>query len=385
MIQQKALILLLSLTLILVPVLSACSSASGDKSTKTTQKTVDPVKQGTKTMQQLNSKLQKALTKKDIAAVKKQGKAINSMWLSYENGVRDRFPLQYAKIERYQQPIYAQSNLSKPDLAQVKSNSDQLTEQLADLLAAKETKAKPSKQLKQAVTAYKKYVNQQIDLLVKYTDPFAKAVEAGDIEKAKQLYSKPRIYYERVEPVAESFGDLDPRIDARINDVDDPSKWTGFHEIERAIWEKKNLKGQAKYARQLVRDVKELQTKARTFDLQPKTMVAGAMDLLEEAATSKITGEEERYSHTDLIDLQANVDGSEAVYQAIIPALNQGHKELESSIDHEFQQTDKQLLKYKISDDRYVLYTRLNKKQIRELSNELSQLSKLMAQTAKIF
>ncbi|MFX3617618.1 MAG: iron uptake system protein EfeO [Sporolactobacillus sp.] len=385
MIQRKALILLLSLTLILVPVLSACSSASGDKSTKTTQKAVDPVKQGTKTMQQLNGKLQKALTKKDTAAVKKQGKALNSMWLSYENGVRDRFPLQYAKIERYQQPIYVQSNLSKPDLAQVKSNSDQLTEQLADLLTAKETKTKPSKQLKQAVTAYKKYVNQQIDLLVKYTDPFAKAVEAGDIEKAKQLYSKPRIYYERVEPVAESFGDLDPRIDARINDVDDPSKWTGFHEIERAIWEKKSLEGQAKYARQLARDVKELQTKARTFDLQPKTMVAGAMDLLEEAATSKITGEEERYSHTDLIDLQANVDGSEAVYQAIIPALNQGHKELGSSIDHEFQQIDKQLLKYKISDDRYVLYTRLNKKQIRELSNELSQLSKLMAQTAKIF
>ena len=45
--------------------------------------------------------------------------------------------------------------------------------------------------------------------------------------------------YERVEPVAESFGDLDPRIDARANDVP-KSKWTGFHPIERRLWVQKH-------------------------------------------------------------------------------------------------------------------------------------------------
>lgn len=382
----KLIVLSLSAFLMAFPLLSGCqsSSASGEK-TAQKQTTDDPVKQGTEKMQQLNGKLQKALKDGDTEAAKKYGKALNAQWLAYENDVRDRYPLQYAKIERYQQPIFAQSNLNKPDLAQMTENSNQLIEQLADLKTAKETKNKPSKTLNMAVQNYQKYINEQMDLLVKETEPFVQAVEAGDIEKAKKLYSKPRIYYERVEPIAESFGDLDPRIDARINDVDDPSKWTGFHEIEKALWQDKNLSNQKKYAQQLLADVKELQSKAKTFDLKPKPMVAGAMGLLEEAATSKITGEEERYSHTDLVDLQANIDGSEAVYQAAIPALNEGHKDLAVDIDKQFQALDKELLKYKKSDDVYADYTTLSKDEIRVISNELSKLSKLMAQTAKIF
>jgi iron uptake system component EfeO len=382
---QKKIIFLLLIALLLLPVISACSANTKSSSQKTAQSTNDPVKQGTTKLKQLNNKLQVALKKNDTAAIKKYGKQINTQWLSYENGVRDRFPLQYAKIERYQQPIYAQSNLSNPDVAQMKENSDALTEQLDDLLTAKETKAKPSKQMNQAVNDYLKYADEQIDMLVKTTKPFVKAVEDGDIEKAKKLYTQPRIYYERAEPIAESFGDLDPAIDARINDVDDPSKWTGFHEIERALWEKNSLKGQKKYAQKLMADVLSLQKEAKSFKLTPKAMVAGAMELLEEAATTKITGEEERYSHTDLVDLQANVDGSEAVYQAAIPALNEGHKDLAAEIDKQFQAFDKQMLKYKKSDTEYENYTKLSKDEIREISNELSKLSKLMAQTAKIF
>ncbi|MFT8363634.1 MAG: iron uptake system protein EfeO [Sporolactobacillus sp.] len=381
---KKLTALTLTVILMLIPLLSACSNPASKTSTDRANST-NPLRQGTRAMEKANAKLQKAVTDKDNQAVKKYGKQLNTIWLSYENGVRDRFPLQYAKIERYQQPIYAQSNLSKPDLTTVQSNSEQLREQLADLLTAKETKVKSSKQLKQAVSAYKVYIDEQIALLVKYTKPFAHAVEAGNLEQAKKTYSEPRIYYERVEPIAESFGDLDPKIDARINDVDDRSKWTGFHEIEQAIWQKKSLKGQAKYARQLVADVKDLQKRAAAIQLKPKMMVAGAMDLLEEAATSKITGEEERYSHTDLIDLQANVDGSEAVYQAIIPALNKGHQDLATSIDKQFQKTDAELLHFKQSDTRYLPYTELSKTQIRQLSNSLNNLSQLMAQTAKIF
>ncbi|BBO00235.1 iron uptake system protein EfeO [Sporolactobacillus terrae] len=384
MTNQKKIMFILLAALMLLPI-SACSSAQKSDGEKSAQTTADPVKQGTKKMQQINKNLQAALEKNDTAAIKKYGKQLNTQWLSYENGVRDRFPLQYAKIERYQQPIYAQSNLENPNAAQVKENSRALTEQLSDLLAAKETKAKPSKQMDQAVDDYLKYADEQIDQLVKATKPFVQAVKDGDVEKAKKRYTLPRIYYERAEPIAESFGDLDPAIDARINDVETESDWSGFHEIERALWEKNSLKGQEKYADKLMADVLSLQKKAKSFKLTPKAMVAGAMELLEEAATSKITGEEERYSHTDLVDLQANVDGSKAVYQAAIPALIQGHKDLANQIDKQFQAFDKQMLKYKKSDTEYEDYTKLNKEQIREISNELSKLSKLMAQTAKIF
>jgi len=382
---KTSIILSIIMVIMLVPALAACGGAEKSAKKETTSAAEDPVKQGTDVMQDLNQKLQQALKDKDVNEAKKYGKKINTQWLSYENQVRDRYPLQYAKIERYQQPIYAQSNLNNPNLSDMQKNSDQLDAQLKDLATAKETKVKASKELDLAVKNYKEYVQEQTGELVNSTKAFAQAVEAGDIEKAKQLYSKPRVYYERVEPIAESFGDLDPRIDARINDVDKNTEWTGFHEIERALWEKNNLDDQKKYAEQLVADVEALQEKVNTLQLTPKPMVAGSMDLLEEAATSKITGEEERYSHTDLIDLTGNVDGAEAVYQAIIPALNKNNKELATDIDKEFQTINKLLLKYKNADDTFVSYKDLNKTEIREISNELSKLSKLMAQTAKVF
>ena len=93
------------------------------------------------------------------------------------------------------------------------------------------------------------------------------AVVAGDVAKAKSLYPAARIPYERIEPVAESFGDLDPRIDARANDVP-ASEFGGFHRIEKALWEEGTAKGMSPYAKQLLADVKELQGKVKTVDLQ---------------------------------------------------------------------------------------------------------------------
>ena len=84
---------------------------------------------------------------------------------------------------------------------------------------------------------------------------------AGEIDKAKPLYPAPRIHYERIEPVAESFGDLDPRIDARANDVP-PSEFGGFHRIEKALWEEATTKGMAPVAEGLLEDVEELRSKS---------------------------------------------------------------------------------------------------------------------------
>ena len=95
--------------------------------------------------------------------------------------------------------------------------------------------------------------------------------------------------------MAESFGDLDPRIDARANDVP-KSKWTGFHPIERRLWVQKTTKGTAKLADGLVTDSRELQRLVRTVKLEPAQVGNGANELLGEVSKSKITGEEERYS-----------------------------------------------------------------------------------------
>ena len=55
--------------------------------------------------------------------------------------------------------------------------------------------------------------------------------------------------------------------------------------------------------------------------LNPLQLANGSKALLDEMATGKITGEEERYSHTDLWDFDANFEGSQAAIEALRPFL----------------------------------------------------------------
>lgn len=377
---------------------TTAAETSADTAAETTTATTEPtatddaatddeataaVREGAQKMKDETAKFQEALAANDDAQVKALSGSINDLWLSYENTVRNQFPLLYTEVEKYEMPIFSAAAYDKMDYASLTDNAEKLQGALDNLLTAKKTSAAASEVLAQAVTGYETYVREQTDRFVEETQVFADAVKAGDIDKAKAAYTTSRAYYENIEPIAESLGDLDPKIDARLPDVESEEQWTGFHRIERALWEDGSLEGQDKYADLLMTDVKALQAKVSELKLEPEAMVAGAMELLNEAATSKITGEEETYSHTDLVDLAANVEGSKAVYFAIIPALNDGHQELADQLDQQFQTMEKTLSQYN-KDGQYALYTDLKTEQIRELSDQLSQLSELMSQTAKI-
>ena len=204
--------------------------------------------------------------------------------------------------------------------------------------------------LKQATESYQRYVNSQTVALEQKTTEFVTAVKAGDVAKAKALFPVSRTYWERIEPVAESFGDLDPKIDARVNDVEPGTEWTGYHRIEQALWVANSTKGMDKYADQLLTDVKTVVAKAKTVKLTPLQLANGAKELLDEVATGKVTGEEDRYSHTDLWDFQANVEGSQAAIQALRPALQKRDAALVTQLDTQFKAVFASLDKYREGD-----------------------------------
>ena len=376
--------LLVSSILASILFLNACSAGGNDSSNGSAETGSNRViEQGAVSMQAETTKLQAALDKADEAEVKKLGKSINDLWISIENNVRQTFPLEYTEVEKYEIPIYSASAYDKVDLESLKTTAVQLQEALEKLKNAKPATAGTSEVLAKAVENYKQYVIEQVDLLVKQTQLFVDAVKAGEIDKAKAEYAAARVYFERIEPIAESFGELDPKIDARLADVDNENEWSGFHRIERALWQDNTTTGQALYADQLVTDIAALQKEISGLTLEPKSMVAGAMELLNEAATSKISGEEELYSHLDLVDLAANVEGSKAVYQAIIPALNENNPELSNQLDKQFTAFETTLMSCQ-SKGVYITYDKLTTEQIRTISDELSQLSNLMSQTAAI-
>jgi iron uptake system component EfeO len=233
------------------------------------------------------------------------------------------------------------------------------------------------------ITEYKAYVTAEVAELVKKTKAFTDAVKAGDIEKAKSLYAPTRQHYERIEPIAELFSDLDGSIDAREDDYEqkanDP-KFTGFHRLEKALFGDNSTKGMEKYADQLNADVLDLQTRISELAFPPSKVVGGAAGLIEEVAASKISGEEDRYSHTDLWDFQANVDGAQKIVNLLRPLLAKDNAPLLAKVDANFKKVDTILAKYRTKDG-YETYDKLTdadrnalKGPVTALAEDLSQL-----------
>lgn len=244
---------------------------------------------------------------------------------------------------------------------------------------AKQKESVSSKPKMEEVTkAYSEFAISEIDQFVKATEEFTNAVKNGEIEKAKEIYPTARMFYERSEPIAESFGDLDPKIDAREGDVKE-EEWTGYHRIEKGLWEENTTKGYEKYADQLLKDAKLLRAKVETVDVTPDVLVTGAVDLLNEVSTSKVTGEEDRYSHTDLYDFAANVQGAEKIYHLLKDELEKKDKNLSEKIGGYFDEVNQLLEKHK-KDGKYILYTELKKSEVKQLSQAIDALAEPLSQ-----
>jgi iron uptake system component EfeO len=197
-----------------------------------------------------------------------------------------------------------------------------------------------SPELDRAAREYQDYVDGQSELLVDRTEEFVAAVKAGDVAEAKKLYAPSRVPWERVEPIAEKFGTLDPEVDAREGDVPD-KQWTGFHRIEQALWVENTTEGQDEYADELMSDVERLERKVDDVKLQASDPVFGAVELLNEVSATKITGEEERYSHTDLYDIAANVEGAKVAFDFVKPVVKSQNPELVTEIEARFDDVER--------------------------------------------
>ena len=218
--------------------------------------------------------------------------------------------------------------------------------------------------------------------LVAGTKAFTDAVKAGDIEKAKSLYAPTRQYYERIEPIAELFSDLDGSIDAREDDYEqkaaDP-KFTGFHRLEKALFGDNSTKGMDKYAEQLYSDVVDLQKRIAELAFPPSKVVGGAAGLIEEVAASKISGEEDRYSHTDLWDFQANIDGAQKIVDLLRPQLQKENSALLVKVDANFKKVDAILAKYRTKDG-FETYDKLTDADRNALKGPITTLAEDLAQ-----
>ena len=212
------------------------------------------------------------------------------------------------------------------------------------------------------ISTYKTYVGGEVDELVAKTRNLVDAVKAGKLEAAQKAYAPAHLYYERIEPVAEVFNDLDKTMDSRADDYEkkeaDPA-FSGFHRIEYGLFSQKTTKGYEEYADHLMKDAEDLKSRIAKLTITPKVLVGGAAELIEEVASKKISGEEDRYSKTDLWDFQANIDGAQKIVALLHKRIKAKDPALMERIDLNFAKVDKGLTKYKASGGGFESYDSL--------------------------
>ena len=241
--------------------------------------------------------------------------------------------------------------------------------------------ADPSLDLVGPLSDYKIYVAENTAKLVEDTTAFTDAVKAGDLDKAKTLFAPTRTSYEKIEPIAELFSDLDVSIDARADDFEqaeqDP-KFTGFHRIEYGLFSQNSTEGLGQYADQLLADVKVLNDRITALTFPPEVVVGGAAVLMEEVAATKISGEEDRYSRTDLWDFDANFEGAEKIYTLLRP-LVETDAAFVGKVDGNFAAVHEVLAKYQTPEGGYVSYEKLTDADRNALSAKVNTLAEDLA------
>jgi iron uptake system component EfeO len=242
-------------------------------------------------------------------------------------------------------------------------------------------------QLAAAVSGYSAYISQNVASLVTSSQQMCAAIDAKNMSQAELLYPKARVFYEKIEPVAEIWGGLDTAIDGRWeNPVTVQSQFTGFHRIEQMMWADNSLAGASQMCAGLVKNEKQLLTLVRSASYNPLEMASGATDLINEAATAKIDGEEERYSNTDLPVFVANVDGAMEVVSLLTPYLQKKDPSLLALIKRRDAAITAQMVRYQATPGYdgtgYVEYSTVLDTQRRQLSGTVNAFAEALSKVS---
>jgi len=247
--------------------------------------------------------------------------------------------------------------------------------------------AEPNKVVDQAKLdaardVYARYVDTQVADLVKRIEVFTTAVERGDLEGAKASYAAARVPWERIEPIAELFPDVDKAIDFRQEDfqggVNDP-EFKGFHRIEKALWADGSTDGLAPFAADLRVKVDELGTRIGALMIDPRVMARGAGELIDEVAQSKMTGEEDRYSKMDLYSIDGNVDGSAEIVNDLRPILQDLDAAYLARLDAANAAVESVIAVYAVGDG-FKAFDQVSASDLKLMQARLADLSELLAE-----
>ncbi|MGU3541484.1 iron uptake system protein EfeO [Methylobacterium sp. A52T] len=240
--------------------------------------------------------------------------------------------------------------------------------------------ARPSRpvppELAAALAAYRTYVVAQADAFVRETARFVAAIQAGQVAEARRLYAPARAPYERIEPVAALFPELIKRLDVRSDEFElrerDPA-FVGFHRLEMALFTLGTTEGLGEIAERLAAETVTLRDRLAALAIPPARAVGAASALIEGIAATKISGEEERYSRTDLWDFQANIEGSKVVFTLLRPLLTD--RDFVARVERSYKRVEDLLARYRSPDGGFQSYDNLTARDRNALKGPITLLA----------
>ncbi|WP_419710375.1 iron uptake system protein EfeO [Pseudomonas sp. NFX224] len=228
------------------------------------------------------------------------------------------------------------------------------------------------------LSEFRVYLSSQSTTLIKAVTALDQAIAAGDLSQAQALYLPARAAYQRLAPAAQRLAELDNAINARADYFEkreqDPD-FSGFHRLEYALFQQRNVDGLAPVAQRLLADVTALKQQLLAQTLPPEQLVSIVVRNLNTLADVRAaSGEEERYSHSDLNGFAGNLDAARKVVELLRPLLAKSATELLSKIDSALNAFDTELNGFKVNDG-YASYDSVGAEQRKQIADKAKTLA----------
>lgn len=231
------------------------------------------------------------------------------------------------------------------------------------------------------LSEFRVYLAVQGSALIKAATALDQAIASGDLAQAQALYLPARAAYQRLAPAAQRLAELDNQINARADYFEkreqDPA-FVGFHRLEYALFQQRNLDDVTPIAQRLLADVTTLKQQLLAQSLPPEQLVGIVVRNLNSLAEVRAgSGEEERYSHSDLNGFAANAQTARKVVDLLRPMLSKSAADVLANVDQAMSDFDNQLNAYK-SADGYVSYDAVTAAQRQQIAAKAKALATAM-------
>lgn len=186
----------------------------------------------------------------------------------------------------------------------------------------------------------------QTNALVRELKALEAVIAAGHLPQAQAQWLAARLPYKRMEAVVGRMADLDNRIDIQARYLaqgESDTEFRGFHALEKKLFAQQQLAGSAALAEQLRQDAEQLQQRLKEWQQSPDDLAGSAVWQAQRLLEGSLSEPENSYAHSDLADLQANLEGMEKSVLLVDALLAGAKAPLAEEVRGRFEEVHKAL------------------------------------------